>query len=70
MVADEVFVNCSNFNPITYVNVPIFKISLKTIRSRSRSADLRLRGAERNIYFRLHNTEINDCLFSSVPHLP
>jgi hypothetical protein len=61
MVAEEVFVNCYNFNPIwvqhassTQVQKVIFKESSKIIRSRSRNTDLRLRGskagAERNIF--------------------
>ncbi len=58
MVAEEVFVNWYNLNPVgikpATINVKkyvIFKVFYKTIRSRSRSW---------NKYFRLHNTAVND----------
>ena len=46
MVAEEVFVNCYSFNPISQVKKAIFKVSYKTIRSwsQSRKSDIRLRG--------------------------
>ncbi len=47
-IAEEVFVNCCNFNPISISKVKkaIIKISYKTILSRGRYSDLRLREAE------------------------
>jgi hypothetical protein len=54
MVAEEVFVNCYSFNPMSQVKKAIFKVSFKTIRARSRNSDLRLRGAgvgAKRIYF-------------------
>ncbi len=50
------FENCYNFNPVTWSKMVIFRVSYKTIRSRSWSrspnSDLRIRGAvdERNIF--------------------
>jgi len=59
MVAEEVFVNWYNYDPITNVLKGHFQgtVSYKIIRSQSRRSDLQLRGAgaERNI-FGLHNT--------------
>ncbi len=45
MLAEEVFVNCYSFNPISQVKKAIFNVSYKTILSRSRNSDWRLRGA-------------------------
>ncbi len=55
MVAEEVFVNCDNFNLITKVKKGNFQgILNKTIRGRSRNSDLRLRearvGGKRNFF--------------------
>jgi hypothetical protein len=52
MVAEEVFENFYNFNPITQAKKVLFKISYKTIRSRSHNSEMRLRGAgaERTIF--------------------
>ncbi len=52
MVAEEVFVNCYNFDLLLQSQKVIFAMCLsKTIWSRSRNSDFRLRGAgaERNI---------------------
>ncbi len=54
MFAEEIVVNCYNFNPVMVIKSKkvIFKVSNKTVRSRSRSrnSDLRLHGsrAEKN----------------------
>jgi hypothetical protein len=37
MVAEEVFLNCYNFNPISQVEKGNFKVSYKTILRRSQS---------------------------------
>jgi hypothetical protein len=52
MAAAKFFLSCYNFNPIRSKKV-ILEVSYKTIRSRSRNSDLRLRGAgaaKRNIF--------------------